>query len=59
MKKVWEAIALLIVILILISIAQDAVRPFLPIVGIVVGVMIVVAVGVLLYRLVFSSRKFW
>jgi hypothetical protein len=58
-RKVWEALALVVVLIIVISIASETVAQYLPIVGILVAAMIVLAVGILIFRLVFARRKFW
>lgn len=58
-RKVWEAIALFIVAIILISIVSDAVAPLLPIIGIVTAGLVMLAVAILLFRLLYARRKFW
>lgn len=58
MKKVWEAMALFIVLIIFINIVSTALEPFLPLIGIVVSFLIVMTVVVLGIRLI-NKRKFW
>lgn len=59
MRKAWEVLALFVVVIIATSIISDSIQPFLPIIGIIVGSLIVLAVAILLARLVISKRRFW
>lgn len=59
MRKAWEVLALFIVVIVIVGVVNDAIQPFLPIIGIVVSSMIVVTVAVLLTRLVIARKRFW
>jgi hypothetical protein len=57
--KLWQFIGGIIVLFILINIAVESIQPFLPLVGIVLAIAIVVAVLVGLTKLVVSKHRFW
>ncbi|MCO4274253.1 hypothetical protein NG701_07400 [Pseudarthrobacter sp. HLT3-5] len=59
MRKVWEAVALFIVVIVLIGIVSEAIAPYMPIIGIVSAGLILLSVLILLFRLVYARRKFW
>jgi hypothetical protein len=58
-RKVWEALALFVIIIIVLSIVSDAIQPYMPIIGITAAALILIALVILLFRLVISRRKFW
>jgi hypothetical protein len=55
MKRAWEAILLLIVVIVIVNIFATALKPYLPLLGLVC----VAILGVGLAWLIFSRRKFW
>jgi hypothetical protein len=59
MRKAWEVLALFIVVIIIVGVVNDAIQPFLPIIGIIVSAMIVLTVAILLTRLAISRKRFW
>jgi FtsH-binding integral membrane protein len=58
-RKIWEFLALSVILIIVMGIVSDAVAPYLPIVGMVIASMMVLVVAILLFRLVLARRKFW
>lgn len=59
MHKIWEFLALIVVLSIVIGVVSATVEPYLPIIGIIIAAMIVLTVAVVLVRLAFLRRKFW
>lgn len=59
MRKFWEFIALLFVGAIALTIAVEAVTPYLPVIGAAVAVIIVATVAILAWRVLSSRSKFW
>lgn len=59
MRKAWEVLVLFIVVIIIVSVVDEAIRPFLPIIGVVVSAMIIAIVGIVLARLAISRNRFW
>ncbi|MFM9793286.1 hypothetical protein [Streptomyces turgidiscabies] len=55
LKKVWESIALLVVLVVVVHLALASIQPWLPVLGIVVLGIITAA----LIRLVFFRKWFW
>lgn len=55
LKKVWEALFLLMVLMVTVQLALASLRPYLPVLGIV---LIGIITGGLI-RIVWFKRKFW
>lgn len=55
MKKVWEALLLLIIVIVMINIIAASITPYLPLLGLVC----VAILGTGFAWLIFSRRKFW
>lgn len=53
--KAWSLLVFVVVAVILINVAIEAVKPFLPLVGLVVAILLIVAI----FRLLISRRKPW
>ena len=52
MRKVWEALALLVVVVIAANIIIASVTPYLP----VLGLIVILVIGIALFRLVILRR---
>lgn len=55
LRKVWEALGLLIVLVIAVNLIIASLKPFLPILGLVV----IAIIGGALVKLLFFRQKFW
>ena len=55
LKKAWEVLALVVIFLVGASLAIESIKPYLPLLGLLVLGVIVAAV----VRLVFFKRWFW
>jgi hypothetical protein len=59
MRKAWEVLALFVIVIVIVGVVNDAIQPFLPMIGIIVSAMIVLTVAVLLIRLAVQKKRFW
>jgi hypothetical protein len=57
MKKLWEAFWAVAALLIVVMVAIAAVKPYLPLLGIAIFILILVFVGIMLWR-VFFRRSY-
>jgi hypothetical protein len=55
LKKGWEAIALLVLLVVAVNLIMAAIQPFLPTLGVVVLIIIVGAI----VKVLITKRKFW
>ena len=55
MRKAWEALFLFAIFLFALHMVMAAIKPFLPLLGFAIVVMLTIA----LWRIIVSRRKFW
>lgn len=59
MNKAWSFVAFVIVLLILLTVAIETVKPWLPIVGLALALMVVLAAGFVIARALLSRKRFF
>ena len=59
MRRAWSFLWLVIVSFILITIAVEAIKPFLPLIGIALSLMILGAIVLGVLRLLYHRRRFF
>jgi hypothetical protein len=58
LRKIWEAMALFVIGIIFVGIISEAIKPFLPLIGLVVSFLLVGTVVVMVVRFI-ARRKSW
>jgi hypothetical protein len=58
LRKIWEAMALFVIGIIFVGIISEAIKPFLPLIGLVVSFLLVGTVVVVVIRFI-ARRKSW
>lgn len=59
MSKAWSFVWLVIVGTIVLTVAAEAVRPYLPLIGLAVSIIVILAVAALAFKVVLSRKRPW